>query len=150
VRVAVEIAREPVAVEIAVVDPWVARIDEREPVAVEREQLLDQRIGQHDCTGGPTQLGGRKELIRIGADIDVPRTKLGEGIAGSGTCGRIRLCAQRQPDSTERCEPVPCTVAERDNVGGQLREHQRPPNAERATSIRCTSIVPDATVAAWA
>ena len=132
------------------VDERPGRIDECQGYAAHRQQSLDHRMRQRDRASGTAEFGCGQHLVAAGPRVDVPGAELVKSRAGSRTRCVVGLRAQGETDAPERVQPRPGRLAKGDHVSRKRGAHQRPPSTERATSMRCTSIVPEATVAACA
>jgi hypothetical protein len=149
-RRAVDVGTYPLATEVAVVNPGAGRVDQREARAVDRHQVVDDRPRERDRSRDPRQLRRREELLEVTPDVEVADAQLGERLRHGLAQRSIGLGPQREVDAAETREAVARGVGERDDVGRQCGVHRELPSTERATRIRCTSMVPEETVAAWA
>ena len=126
-------------------------IHQREPSAVDRQQLLDEGVGQGRRAGGLAEHRGRQQILggRIGRRGRMRRGRPARSgrLAGVGSSVSARSAACGPPNRASR---LVATAREVGNVFWQSGFHPWSPKVSRATSIRCTSMVPDATVAAWA
>jgi hypothetical protein len=108
-------------------------------------------VGQGDAAGGRAERGRRGEVLAAGAGVDVgdaQAVERGGDLAGAHV-GRL-LGATGDVGAAQRGEGLGGRVAELDGGVGQDGVHRVPPSSALDTIIRCTSMVPDATVAAWA
>jgi hypothetical protein len=99
---AVEVAPDPLAIEVTVVDAWVRKVDESQSAAIDAQQLLDDRPGQRDSAGHPTQLRCREELLDVVTNLEVERAELDERWPYRVAKRSISFRAQREVSATER------------------------------------------------
>ena len=123
-------------------------IDQRNPVPVHGKQVGDHRPRQHHGPGGAAKDSAGQEMLLAGAHVEITDTQFGQGTGGRVPRAMIPLGLTGQIDAAQFLEPARCRSGEGHGLVGQAVIHQRPPRICRATSMRCTSMVPLAIVAA--
>ncbi len=120
---AVEVGGDPVAGQVAVVDARRVGIHQGEPSAVDREQLLDQRVGQGRCAGRLAEHSGRQQIVVSGSDVEVECAQVGQRGPGVVAEMVLGLGAQRRLRTAEPDEPFGGDSAELGNVFWQSGFH---------------------------
>ena len=144
----------PLREQVAVVDPPdPLGHDDRRPAVGVADQRGSERVRQRHPPGRVAQRRGRGERDVAVARLEVVDAELGQqrrhlGWRAPSDPPRPRRATSTPPSAAKAldaaCAQVPGLV-------GQRRVHTRPPASRAlATIMRCTSIVPLATVAAWA
>ena len=142
----------PLGEQVAVVDPGrpVGHEGEGPAVGAGQEGGGDG-VGEGDPAGRLAQRGGRRQGVRPGAGVEVAGPQRVEGAGHlAGPDGRVVLRPAGGVDPAEGGERRGRGGPELDGLVGEDRVHRAPPSSALATIIRWTSIVPEATVAAWA
>lgn len=115
------------------------------------QQGAHQRERQGHCAGGFAQGRRGRQGVGVGARVEVLGSDGGEGGRHLAfTTGRFFLGSAGGIHPAEGGEGFGRGGGELDRFGRQDRVHARGPSRALATIMRCTSMVPDATVAAWA
>ena len=144
---------DPLVEQIAVVDPRgaVGHGGERSSLGI-TEEHGGHRVGEGHPTGRLAEGGGRRQRIGVVPRIEVVDPERVERAGHlSGAAGRVVLGPAGRVDAAERRERLRRRRAELDGLLGQQRVHVLDPLSRALDTImRCTSIVPDDTVAAWA
>ena len=147
---AVQVGRDPTASQVTVVDPGRIGVHQRESGAVDGQQFFHQRVGKRRRAGSLAEHGGGQPVLDGASDVEVECSEVGHRSPGVVSELVLGLSPQRGLRSTEPEQTLGGDRGEVGNILGQSGFHQWSPNVSRATSIRCTSMVPEATVAAWA
>ena len=143
----------PLREQPAVVDPAPGVGHDGEGPGVSgREQHRGQRVGQRHTTARLAEGGGRRERVAVGAGVELVDAEGSEGGRHLRRAqGGVVLGPPGGIDATERGEGLRGGGRELDSLVGEHRVHARPPpRSALDTIMRCTSMVPEATVAAWA
>ena len=102
---AVEVGGDPLAGQIAVVDARRLGIHQGEPGAVDRQQLLGERVGQGRCAGSLAEHGRCQQIVGRGSDVEVECAEVGqrgprvvaEVFLGLGSQRRLRAAESSEP-----------------------------------------------------
>src|SRR5262249_26853492 len=116
----------------------------------DRQQLFNEWIGQSGRAGGLAEHRGGQQVVGRRSDVELERTEFTQGGTRRVPNSVVGLGAQRRRWPAKPDEPLGGDGGEVANVLWQIGFHRCSPNTSRATSMRCTSMVPDATVAACA
>ena len=102
---AIEVGGDPVAGQVAVVDAGRFGIHQGEPGTVDRQQLLDERVGQRRRAGSLAEHRGRQQILGGGSDVEVECAEVGQ--CGPGVLPEpvVGLGPQRGLGSAEPDEP---------------------------------------------
>ena len=101
-------------------------------------------------TGGLAEHCCGQQVVGSGPDIELERAEFAQRGARRVPNAVVGLGPQRGLRAAQPIEPLGGDRREVANILWQCGFHRFPPKTSRATSMRCTSMVPDATVAACA
>ena len=124
VPVAVQVGGDPVAGQIAVVDARRLGIDQGQSGAVDRQQLLDERIGQRGRAGGLAEHRGGQQVVGCRPDIELERAELAQGGARRVPDAVVGLGAQRGRRAAQPGEPLGGDGGEVANILWQCGFHR--------------------------
>ena len=147
---AVEVGGDPVTGQIAVVDARRLGVYQGQSGAVDRQELFHDGIGQSVRAGGLAEHRGGQQVFGRRPDIELESTDVVQGRARRIPNGVVGLGAQRSRWPAQPGEALNGDGGKVADILWQFGFHRCSPRTSRATSIRCTSMVPDATVAACA
>ena len=98
-------------------------IHQREPRAVDGQQLLDERVGQRRRAGSLAQHRGRQQILRGGSDVEIECAEVGQGGPGVLPELVVGLGPQRGLRAAEPGEPFGGDGGELGNVFWQSGFH---------------------------
>jgi hypothetical protein len=147
----------PLGEQVGVVDPVVVGIvvgighHGEGAAGVVAHQGARHRVGEGHAAGGLAQGGGGRQRVGVGPGVEVADAQRVEGAGDVGRADRrVLLGAPRRVHTAEGGERLGGRRPVLDGLLGQDGVHEPPPSRAFDTIMRCTSIVPDATVAACA
>jgi hypothetical protein len=151
-RRSAEAGHPPLAEQVAVVDPGRGvRHDGERPAVAVGQQHARHGVREGAAARGLAQRGGRGECVGTVPGVEVAGAERGERARHVRAAhAGVVLRPAGGVGAADVGEGPGGGGAELEGLVGQDRVHRALPSSERATIIRWTSIVPEATVAAWA
>ena len=98
-------------------------IHQGKPSAVDRQQLLDDRVGQSRCASRLAEDRGRQQILLSGSDREVECAEVGQRDPGLVPEVFVGLGLQRRLWAAESCEPFGGDGAELGDVFWQSGVH---------------------------
>ena len=118
---AVEVGGDPIAGQVAVVDPGRLWVHQRESGAVDRQQFLDERVRQCRCAGRLAEHGRGHQILGGAPDVEVECSDVGQRgpgvvpqlVLGLGPQRGLRPTEPEQPLAWRSRRSRQCLLAER-------------------------------------